>query len=60
MDLEPARVVQTLLDLGLVITTTPTPTGCKCRITGGKTVATGVGDSMAEALIRSAWRWVLN
>jgi hypothetical protein len=52
-----ARVTQTLLERGLTIQSRPALGGYVVHVTGGKTPATGVGETFYEALAHASWRW---
>jgi hypothetical protein len=52
-----ARVTQALLELGLTIHSAMRQGWFVVKVTGGKTAATGVGETFVEALQRASWRW---
>jgi hypothetical protein len=60
VDVDLGRVLGTLLNLGLAVTTARCEAGWTVRVTGGRREASGVAESACEALTRAAWRWVLN
>jgi hypothetical protein len=58
VDIDPARVLITLVKLGLAVTVARCEGGWTVRVTGGQREASGVAESVTVALERAAWRWL--
>jgi hypothetical protein len=59
MDLTTAAwVMQVLLERGLTVQSGPAQGGYVVRVTGGKTPAVGVGETLLIALARASWTWL--
>jgi hypothetical protein len=51
------RAVARLLSLGLVVESALTAGGYVVKVSGGKTAASGHGETFLEAFWRASWRW---